>query len=308
MQRALLLLFLAISSAEAGLERYRDLVVADAARKPTLRGGVRVTYLGTNGYQFETGDHALLIDPYFSRVGLGAVIFGTPIQPNGQRINEALQQLAPYPEAILVTHGHVDHLLDAPPIMKLTGARLIASRTATQLAQAAGASPAQCDAVTAGDVRRIGPWKIHVLGATHDRVFPIGVPFAGSRKEGAPRKASDWVCGEPLAFLIEIHGKRIYLDAGGTPALLPPANIGPVDLAILGVALPDSRTRFSAAVRRLRPRYVLPSHQDDFFRPLNRGFAFGPLTDFPRVRQDFMREKLPGRLILLDYFRPWTLP
>ena len=292
----------------AVLSGTHDLVVAGAtANRPSL-GGVRVTYLGTNGYQFEAGDHALLVDPYFSRVGLGAMIFGTPIQPNGQRISEALHRLT-RPDAILVSHGHIDHLFDAPAIMKITGARLLASRTAIQLAQAAGAAPAQCDAVTAGDVRRIGPWKIHVLGATHDRVFLIGVPFSGSRKQaGAPRKASDWVCGEPLAFLIEIHGQRIYLDAGGTMARLPPANIGPVDLAILGVALPDSRARFSAAVRRLRPRYLLPSHQDDFFRPLNRGFAFGPLTDFPRVRRDDEREELPGRLILLDYFRPWILP
>jgi L-ascorbate metabolism protein UlaG (beta-lactamase superfamily) len=302
-------LFLAIQSAGAGLDRYRDLVVADPEPSQAALGGVRVTYLGTNGYQFEAGNHALLVDPYFSRVGLGAVIFGTPIQPNTQRISDALHQLASSPEAILVTHGHVDHLFDAAPIMKITSARLIASRTAVQLARAAGASPRRCDAVTVGDVRRIGPWKIYVLGAAHDRVFPIGVPFSGSRKqEGAPRKASDWVCGEPLAFLIEIQGQRIYLDAGGTMARLPPANIDPVDLAILGVALPDSRARFSAAVRRLRPRYVLPSHQDIFFRPLNRGFTFGPLTDFPSVLRDHAREKLPGRLILLDYFRPWTLP
>jgi len=31
------------------------------------------------------------------------------------------------------------------------------------------------------------------------------------------------------------------------------------------VALPDSRTRFAEVVRQLRPRYILPSHQDDMF-------------------------------------------
>ena len=180
---------------------------------------------------------------------------------------------------------------------------------AIDLAKAAGAPPGQCDVVSAGDVREIGPWKIHALAATHDRVFPIGVPFSSARRTeaGAPRKAADWVCGEPLAFLLEIHGKRIYVDAGGSPALLPPADICPIDLAILGVALPDSRARFSDAVRRLRPRYILPGHQDDFFRPLDRGFVFGSLTNFPGVLHDYTSKQLPGRLILLDYFRPWTL-
>jgi hypothetical protein len=80
-----------------------------------------------------------------------------------------------------------------------------------------------------------------------------------------------------------------------------------VDLAILGMALPDSRARLAAALARLQPRYFLPSHQDDFFRPLSAGFQFGPLTDFSRVQRECAQQNR-SRLILLDYFRPWTLP
>ncbi len=305
---ALLLWPGACQTSGGGLDRYRALVVADPAPSAASLGKIRVTYLGTNGYRFENGQHALLVDPYFSRVGLGAYLFRPPIEPNLAKIENAAAFFA-NTEAILATHGHVDHLLDVPTIMEMTGARLLASRTAVDLAIAAGATPARCAVVRPGDVRQIGPWKIRVLPAAHDRVFPIGIPFPGPRRgTGRPRRASDWVCGQPLAFLIETAGKRIYIDSGGSPALLPPNDIEPVDLAILGVALPDARARFSETVRRLRPRFVLPSHQDDFFRPLDRGFAFGPLTDFPRVLRDDAREKLPGRLILLDYFQPWTLP
>ena len=63
-----------------------------------------------------------------------------------------------------------------------------------------------------------------------------------------------------------------------------------MDLAILGVALPDSRARLHATLERLQPRYVLPSHQDNFFRPLNAGFQFGPFTDFPRVQRECAHE------------------
>jgi hypothetical protein len=103
--------------------------------------------------------------------------------------------------------------------------------------------------------------------------------------------------------LIEVNGQRIYVDSGGTPAQTAPNER--VDLAILGMALPDSRARLHAALERLQPRYVLPSHQDDFFRPLSAGFEFGPMTDFPRVQRECAQQ---SRLILLDYFRPWTLP
>jgi hypothetical protein len=80
-----------------------------------------------------------------------------------------------------------------------------------------------------------------------------------------------------------------------------------MDLAILGMALPDSRARLAAALAHLQPRYVLPSHQDDFFRPLSAGFRFGPLTDFSSVQRESAQQN-NSRLILLDYFRAWTLP
>ena len=307
MKRVLLLLLLTTQSLCAGLDRYQQFVVADGIHSAHGHG-VRITYLGTNGYQFEVGTHVLLVDPYFSRIGISAMIFPTSIEPDKPRIESAMKHLASKADAIIVTHGHVDHLFDVPDIMQMTGARLVASRTAIDLAKAAGAPPSRCDAITTGDVRRIGPWKIRALAAQHDRVFPIGVPFSGNRKRNAaPKRASDWVCGEPLAYVIEVSGKRIYIDSGGRLTVLPPANIGPVDLAILGVALPDSRARFVDAIQRLRPRYILPSHQDNFFQPLDRGFTFGPMTDFPRVLRDYKRARLPGRLILLDYFRPWTL-
>jgi L-ascorbate metabolism protein UlaG (beta-lactamase superfamily) len=298
------LLFLGLSTQAlgAGLNSYTDLIARDSGA--ALRTGVRVTYLGTNGYQFEFQGHTLLVDPYFSRVNLLSVAFGSPIQPDMRHIAEGMRRLAPKADAILVTHGHFDHLLDVSIIMSKTQARLIASASAVDLAKRAGAKSG--DVVTAGDIRRVGPWQIRVLPATHDRLFGK-VPFdqPEMRGSGPPQHPADWICGEPLAFLIEVGGQRIYIDSGGTPAQVPPNEH--VDLAILGMALPDSRARLPAALERLQPRYILPSHQDNFFQPLDAGFQFGPLTDFSRVRRDCEAANR-GRLILLNYFQPWTLP
>jgi L-ascorbate metabolism protein UlaG (beta-lactamase superfamily) len=191
--------------------------------------------------------------------------------------------------------------------MARTGAGLIASTSCVDLARRAGAAPG--DPVKPGDVRRIGPWTIRVLPAKHDRLFGK-VPFdRPTARVTVPQRAADWNCGEPLAFLIEVNGQRIYIDSGGTLAKLPPNKScnRQVDLAILGVALPDSRARLRAALERLQPRYILPSHQDNFFRPLNAGFQFGPLTDFSRVQRECALQSR-SRLILMDYFKPWTLP
>src|SRR5215211_3833006 len=112
----LLCLTLSASSTRASLDRYRDLVVADAdePRSAPTNDGIRVTYLGVNGYQFEAGGHALLIDPYFTRVGLGAVATGATIRPQSDRVHAGLTHVRSRADAVLITHAHFDHLLDVP--------------------------------------------------------------------------------------------------------------------------------------------------------------------------------------------------
>jgi len=309
MKGALCSLLFFAQVARAGLAEYSSLVVADGTRSGSLAtDSIRITYLGVNGYQLEAGEHALLIDPYFTRFNLARAAFNQPVAPDLQRVTAGLNHVRPRVDAVLVTHAHFDHLMDVPEVMRRTGAQLIADATAANLVQASNIPRRKCSVVQAGASRRIGPWKISVLAAQHDRVIGSTPPYPGTVGSPArrPTKPADWRLGNPLAFLIEANGRRIYIESGGLPDD-PPPRIGKVDLAILGVALPDSRRRFPLALRSLQPRYVLSSHQDDFFRPFARGFTFGKLTNFPALKRNHEKEHLPGRLILLDYFRPWTI-
>ncbi len=267
---------------------------------------IRVTYLGVNGYQFETEGHTLLVDPYFTRIGFWSAALNRRIDSRIDRVDEGYKHIQHRADAVLVTHAHFDHLLDVPELMRRTGAKLFAGATTVDLARSLGAS--NVSAVKPGDVCRIGPWTIRVFAAEHDRLFGK-VPFRENEKARRPPvKPSDYILGESLAFVIGANGKRIYIDSGGVPGSLDAWRIQHVDLAIIGVALPDSRRRFAEIVRQLQPRYILPSHQDDMFAPLDRGFHFGKLSNYPELARTHRKENLPGRLVLLDYFRPWTLP
>ena len=292
--------------AHAGLDRYRDLIVEDGNPRSELpKQGVRVTYLGTNAYLLESRSATLLVDPYFSRVSLLRVALNLRALPKRDLIERYLpvRQI----DAVIVTHGHIDHLLDAAEVMTLTGAKLIASPTSVRMVETLGKNPSQCIPVVGGETVRLCGATVRPFAVQHDRLFGR-VPFDGPPRRLPPRSVSDWVCGEPLAFLIEMGGRRLYIESGGRPNGSAAEKIAPVDLAILGVALPDARKRFPLTLQHLRPRYVLPSHQDDFFCPLSRGFVFGAGSDFPSVLRALRAAPKSSSMILLDYFQPWTLP
>jgi L-ascorbate metabolism protein UlaG (beta-lactamase superfamily) len=303
--RILFCLLISANTAFADLAKYSQLVRSDPASPISgpPRIGVRITYLGTNAYLLESRDAVVLIDPYFSRQSLLRTALTLEPVAETNTVNQWTRE-HPRIDAILVTHGHIDHLFDAPQIIRATGAKLIASGTSVRLAEAAGVSPRLTRAVRPGAAIPVRGAVVHVLPAAHDRIFGV-TPFNGPPRHLPPRKINDWVLGDPLAFLVEIGGKRIFVVSGGREDRPIAFNSAPVDLAIVGVASPDAVAAFPQIVDQLKPRYILPSHQDNFFRPLRDGFAFLPLTNFPTIRR--MAATSGAQLILLDYFKPWTL-
>ncbi len=300
-----------LSSCSNHIAAYNDLLVGEPSVETSepQRGDVHITYLGTNGYLFRSHDSTIAVDPYFSRIPIRPIALNAPISPSPQRIDYATTQAA-FPKRVdawLITHSHFDHLFDAPALQPKFGGKIVSSHTGRFLAQAQGVPLRNLRPSEPGRVYHFGGAKVSVLEAKHDTIFGM-TPYPGKITEpmsSSPNRPKDWLLGTPLAYLIEMEGKRIYVESGGVPGFLPP--VKNVDLAIIGTAVPDSQSRFPGAVRKLNPRYVLPSHQDNFFLPLENGFQFSTLSNLPQIKARHKAEQLPGELILMDYFHTWKL-
>ncbi|MDF1811438.1 MAG: MBL fold metallo-hydrolase [Verrucomicrobiales bacterium] len=295
------------------LSSYEEYVVGSPACKaPRTKGEVSVTYLGTSGYLIESGKTAIAVDPFFSRHDLRTVLLNGPIPPKPDVIASSVKKAA-FPDSIdgwLVTHAHFDHALDIPCLQRQFGGKTYSSETGRALFKACGVPARTVKATTAGKCFRIGDAKVSVLEATHDRLVGMVVPYPGELEGDipAPTRPKDWKVGEPLAYLIEIGGKKIYIESGGMGNSMPSEKAKGVDLAIMGVAVADSQYRYPKAVQFLCPKYVMPTHQDNFFEPLESGFQFASTANFPKILAHHQACEVPGKLALMEFFHEWVLP
>lgn len=305
---------------------------------------ISVTYLGTSGILLEHGDHALLTAPFFSNPNLAGrwpngfqwLQGGPRIAPDTAIIERLLPRSADRSLAILVGHGHYDHLLDVPYIAthRSTSAVIFGGPTVGHLLMGEPALRSNHGRVVtipkekAGDSDRDGEWfyssdsafRFVALVAGHAptyKVGPLGFTFAASRvstdRDSLPHTAAQWKMGEPYAFLIDVLSIpghhilfRIYFqDAPSEPPLgFPSAALlaeRRPDLAILCSATSSNvNSAPDSLVRVLRPAAVMVTHWESFFR--------SPLLDPSLSRATDLRQFARSLRRSLPPHAGWVMP
>lgn len=187
----------------------------------------RVTWLGHAAVSIETPAATLLIDPFLTG------------NPAASTTPEQLQ-----PDAILVSHGHADHLGDAVDIARRTGAVLIAVHEIAVWAAEQGAP--HTHGMNVGGSHRFDFGIVRLTPALHSSSLPDG-SYAGV------------ACG----VLLSLADGTLY-HACDTALFSDMRLIGRagIDLAILPIGDnytmgPDDALE---AVRLLNPKRVLPVH------------------------------------------------
>ena len=263
---------------------------------------VEITYLGVAGFAIRSGERVLLTAPHFTNPSEAKILpeeRGPAIEPDTALIRRLFPDSAKDARAIIVGHGHYDHLLDVPFIARnlATRAFIYGSRSVANMLMGDSALNGRIasivnDAVGSRDT--IGKWikttdggfqimalrsshapALRFLGYRHDYAPGIvDTPYAS-----LPRRGFDWKAGEVYAYLIDVldaRGQtvfRIYYQDTATdfPLGTIPKDLGGrrVDVAILCVASArNARPKApDALVAALNPRYVIAGHWESFFTP-----------------------------------------
>jgi L-ascorbate metabolism protein UlaG (beta-lactamase superfamily) len=214
---------------------------------------ISVRWLGHATFEVtSSGGTRILIDPFIS---------GNPTTP------DSLKDLARYagaakPAAVLVTHAHDDHSLDAKAIATRSGAQLI---SAYEWVNAQGLPAAQAMGGNVGGTFRVGDVTVHLVPAMHSsepgRALGFVLEFADGRT--LYHTGDTWLFGD-MALIQELyHPDVILLGVGGGPYTQKPS---------------EARR---AIAKYFRPKVIVPMHYG----------TFPPLANEAAVRAAFAGER-----------------
>jgi L-ascorbate metabolism protein UlaG (beta-lactamase superfamily) len=244
------------------------------SRPVELPAGLKIEWLGVSGYRITYEGRALYVDPYFSRVPLRSLLLRRTAVPDPAALDRYLPE-ADEAVGVLVGHTHFDHAVDAPAVARRFGCSAYGSSSLTTLMGLHGLGELAVE-VEPYRAYELGPFAVTFVPSAHSKLLlGLKVPYSGEltcdHLDGLCPSA--YRCGQVWGIHIEVAGISLYHQ--GSAELVDDAiRHRGVDVFLAGIAGRNfSRRYWERILPRLDPAVVIPTHYDDFFRPLDRDLA-----------------------------------
>jgi L-ascorbate metabolism protein UlaG (beta-lactamase superfamily) len=245
------------------------------ARPIALPPGLEVEWLGVSGYRFSHEGKTIFVDPYLSRVPFRDLVLRRPATPDPAALDRFVQ--APGETVgVLVGHTHFDHAVDTPELARRHGCKAYGSGSLVNLMALHGLAE-QAVEVEPYRTYELGPFEVSFTPSVHSKLLlGMAVPYDGELScehlDGLSPGA--YRCGQVWGITIAVAGVRFY-HQGSANLIDDAVREREVDYFLAGVAgrsFTDDYWR--RILTRLQPRAVIPTHYDNFFRPLGDRLEF----------------------------------
>jgi L-ascorbate metabolism protein UlaG (beta-lactamase superfamily) len=238
-------------------------------------------WLGTAGFEVRFGGRVILIDPYLSR------------PPRARPVLDLEPRDMAGADYIFVTHGHFDHIADVPAIVEYSGAEVYCSAVSADTLAKKGVPALKLNRLSGGEKLDLGDLRVRVETCKHivfDARLVLGTLPRILKEPGVLRHTSGMPAGPVLIFSFEFGDLEVTHmgSLGLTPDQLRTRDIPRPDVLMLPLqGHTDICSMAAALTAAIRPRAVVPQHQDDFFPPVSQMVNIEP---FRRM----VAERIPG--------------
>lgn len=294
---------------------------------------IELRYLGSGGIYLRWRQDAILVGPSFSNPNLVRARF-LRVKPSDKRIGSALDGFEyQRVRAIFAGHSHYDHIADIPAVAERIIERVPVHVNAMGVLALAGEEGLQgrVHELVPGKTVEVGSIRVRPVVSGHApqickwRRFPC-VYAGGAIPSGwtTPLKKHRLAAmhgGETLAFVIELYDGeterfRIYYNDASPDTPLGQTT-GDFDLAILTIAQWNwARDYPRDLLSVLRPRHVVISHWDNFFKEASQTSRAVPFLTtksvdrFKKIVEPYVTAEDGGPVgdVCGEKDRRWTMP
>jgi len=252
-----------------------------------LPAGLELEWLGVSGYRIGYQGHDLFVDPYLSRVPFGDLLRRRTALPDPtalDRFARASGEVA----GVLVGHTHFDHAVDAPAIARRSGCKAYGSDSLVALMGLHGIAD-QAVEVEPYRSYELGPFEVSFTPSVHSKLLlGLAVPYDGDltceHLDGLSPGA--YRCGQVWGISIAVAGLRFY-HQGSANLIDEAVRDRGVDIFLAGVAGRNFTDDYwKRVIPRLDPSVVVPTHYDNFFRPLGQEMEFVSNVQLSRLPEE----------------------
>jgi L-ascorbate metabolism protein UlaG (beta-lactamase superfamily) len=245
------------------------------SRPLELPEGLEVEWLGVSGYRISTEGKTLFVDPYLSRVPFADLLRRRSALPDPAMLDRFVHAPGEV-VGVLVGHTHFDHAVDAPAIARRFGCKAYGSDSLVTLMGLHGLAE-QTVEVEPYRTYGLGPFEVSFTPSVHSKLLlGLAVPYDGDltceHLDGLTPGA--YRCGQVWGISIKVAGLNFY-HQGSANLIDEAVRERDVDVFLAGVAgrnFTDDYWR--RIIPRLDPKVVVPTHYDNFFRPLGQQLEF----------------------------------
>ena len=257
------------------------------ARPLALPAGLEVEWLGVSGYRLTYEGHTLFVDPYISRVPFRDLLLRRRTLPDQAALDRFVR--APGKTVgVLVGHTHFDHAVDAPALARRLDCKAYGSASLVNLMGLHGIAERAVE-VEPYRVYELGPFEVSFTPSVHSKLLlGLAVPYDGELtcEHLDSLSPAAYRCGQVWGISIAVAGVRFY-HQGSANLVDDAVREREVDLFLAGVAGRSFTDRYwQRILTRLQPRAVIPTHYDNFFRPLGEDLEFVANVQLARLPEE----------------------
>lgn len=262
---------------------------------------VTLKWLGTAGWEIQSGQTKILIDPFLTRQQAVA-------SEEWKTDEEAVLKVISGADYIFAGHSHADHIADIPFIAKRFGAKILGSRTTVNLSLSAGVDKAQLTTVSGGEKLDFKDFSVQVIKSQHGILTRDG-----QKRQPRFAEITNPLSGPILGKHFVEGGSYLYYFTFGKLSLLHQSTGNFIEEYLQGlepdiaILAENGNYDWTVALKILRPKTVVVHHYDDWRVPLSSGMTAAVRRRAQRLEKDVKSVDRDIKVIIPDFLQTLTL-